>query len=83
MPDSAEPGKTLANATHTADIAPALTDYEQALFAHSSEQPTTISNIEFPGLGAERNTARVMLKMISGTTQSPSLTLQSSMWPTR
>ncbi|MFI5526852.1 FAD-dependent oxidoreductase [Streptomyces platensis] len=62
MLDGAELGKALA--AHPDDIEAALTDYERALFARSTE-PVTVEGAEVHGIDSENNTAQTMLKMLT------------------
>ncbi|AJT69467.1 hypothetical protein T261_7870 [Streptomyces lydicus] len=61
MFDAAELGKALA--ANPDDIEAALTEYEQAMFARSTEA-VTFEGTEVHGIDSENNTAQAMLKMI-------------------
>ncbi|MEU9989169.1 NAD(P)/FAD-dependent oxidoreductase [Streptomyces sp. NPDC048045] len=62
MLDGAELGKALA--ANPDDIEAALTEYEQALFARSTEA-VAFDGTEVHGIDSENNTAQAMLKMIT------------------
>lgn len=62
MLDGAELGK--ARAANPDNSEAALTEYEQALFARSTEA-VTFDGTEVHGIDSENNTAQAMLKMIT------------------
>ncbi|TJZ54186.1 FAD-dependent monooxygenase [Streptomyces piniterrae] len=62
MLDGAELGRTLA--AYPDDIEAALTEYEQAMFARSSE-PVTLEGTEVHGIDSENNTPQAMLRMLT------------------
>ncbi|MBT2510156.1 FAD-dependent monooxygenase [Streptomyces sp. ISL-98] len=63
MLDGAELGKSLA--AYPDDIEAALTAYEQAMFARSTEAVTFEGTEVVQGIDSENNTAQAMLKMIT------------------
>ncbi|GAA1091421.1 hypothetical protein GCM10009663_39040 [Kitasatospora arboriphila] len=67
MLDGAELGTALA--AHPDDVEAALGDYEQAVFARGTEAVVFEGAEVVQGIDSEDNTARAMLRMITGQGQ--------------